>query len=358
MHDDNWTFAITKATPVTDDFDFTSPDNLTYDGTDKTATVTSEKEGIGTISVKYSTDGGTNWSDSVPKNAGTYLVGITTSGATNFEDIAAPLTVSGGDGRWGYTIAKATPSLDLFDITGLTQTYDGTAKIVTVTEKDGKTEFTGKVTVEYYYNKDGTDGWYAEAPVNAGDYSVRLNIAGAQNYEDKILEPSTAGSVTGADGYITDENGLLKYRDKGNNVYDIKGFVDGVWRQVTFGDGGFFAKTWPQSTQSGIKITTSPQFVANGKGILLQYNLENTTQEVINDFRFFIAGDTAVNGNDANENIVNEEGTAILTGNGVSFFAFSSKKGNTFVPAYYSGLLEEEQTRQLLHTAMKPQIVL
>ncbi len=352
LHNEGWKFDISKADPDANMFTFTPPgnndgDKITYDGQEHVASIDFNSNydtehpdvthsGMGTLQVKYSSDGGTTWTDSVPKNAGTYLVGITTSGATNFEDIAAPLTISGGDGKWGYTIAKATPSLDLFEITGLTQTYDGTPRSVTVEEKDGKTEFTGKVSVEYYYSKNGTNGWYTEAPVNAGDYSVRLNIAGAENYEDKILDTAaTAGSVTGTDGYITDENGLLKYKDIGNNVYDIKGFVDGTWRQVTYDDEGFLAMTWPVSTWAGIKITTKPQFVANGKGILLQYDLENTTQEAINNFRFFIGGDTQVNGNDNNENIVDDKGTAILAGNGVSFFAFSPQQGITFVPAYY-----------------------
>lgn len=81
-------YTIAKAEPTAEDFNITTPGNLTYDGTPKTATVTSTKNGMGSVTVKYC-QGET---EVPPINAGKYIVKISVEEGTNY-NAAADLTV-------------------------------------------------------------------------------------------------------------------------------------------------------------------------------------------------------------------------------------------------------------------------
>ena len=81
-------YTIAKAEPAAEDFNITTPGNLTYDGTPKTATVTSTKNGMGAVTVKYC-QGET---EVPPINAGKYIVKISVEEGTNY-NAAADLTV-------------------------------------------------------------------------------------------------------------------------------------------------------------------------------------------------------------------------------------------------------------------------
>ena len=81
-------YTIAKAEPTAEDFNITTPGNLTYDGTPKTATVTSTKNGMGAVTVKYC-QGET---EVPPINAGKYIVKISVEEGTNY-NAAADLTV-------------------------------------------------------------------------------------------------------------------------------------------------------------------------------------------------------------------------------------------------------------------------
>ena len=94
-------------TPAASDFDFKAPTNLTYNGSQKVATVTATSgiEGMGKITVKYYNSAGTKLT-SAPTNAGTYTVKIDVAEGDNYEaktDITA--------GTWKFMIAKANPTI-------------------------------------------------------------------------------------------------------------------------------------------------------------------------------------------------------------------------------------------------------
>lgn len=82
-------YTIAKAAPKAEDFTIPTPGNLTYDGTPKTATVTSSKSGMGAVTVKYYQD---DKPVEKPTNAGKYIVKISVEEGTNY-NAADDLTV-------------------------------------------------------------------------------------------------------------------------------------------------------------------------------------------------------------------------------------------------------------------------
>lgn len=116
------TYTIGKATPKAEDFTFTAPTSLTYDGNVKSATVSPAKAGTGDVIVKYYDKDG---KEATPKNAGEYTVKIDVAESTNYA-AANGLTADG----WKFSITKAaapaaeTGSLTITNGTQLTYTYD------------------------------------------------------------------------------------------------------------------------------------------------------------------------------------------------------------------------------------------
>lgn len=103
-------YTIAKATPTADDFTFTAPSNLTYDGNAKTALVNSSKSGMGAVTLKYYK--GNSPLSAAPTDAGEYTVKINVAEGDNYES-ATNLTADG----WKFSIAKA-------DYTGVTKTME------------------------------------------------------------------------------------------------------------------------------------------------------------------------------------------------------------------------------------------
>jgi uncharacterized protein YndB with AHSA1/START domain len=163
---------VNRINPIIDDFTVSGTGTCTYDGSPKAVTVTAKSgKTTVTVTVKY------NGSATVPVNAGTYTVTFDAVADTNYN---AASGLSAGT----LTINKATPVAGDFTISGLTQTYDGSPKAVTVTVKSGKT--TGTVTVKY--NSSTT------APSNAGTYTVTFDAAADSNYN--VASGLTAGTLT------------------------------------------------------------------------------------------------------------------------------------------------------------------
>ena len=94
------TYTIGKATPKAEDFTFTAPTSLTYDGNVKSATVSPAKTGTGDVIVKYYDKDG---KEATPKNAGEYTVKIDVAEGTNYA-AAKGLTAD----SWKFSITKAT----------------------------------------------------------------------------------------------------------------------------------------------------------------------------------------------------------------------------------------------------------
>jgi len=106
-------------------------------------------------------------------NVGTATVNI--SGAGNY---------AGSSGSVTFTINKATPTAYDFTISGLTQTWDSSAKTVTITPKPGKSN--GTITVKY--NGSTT------APSAADTYTVTFDVAAAGNFN--AASGLSAGTLT------------------------------------------------------------------------------------------------------------------------------------------------------------------
>ena len=112
-------YTIAKANPTANDFIFSEPDNLNYNGNNKMATVIPQDgvDGMGDATVRYYSDAARTNEVDYAKNAGTYYVGITVNEGDNYNAASAVLY----DSSWKFTVAKADPTYTA--PTGLTATY-------------------------------------------------------------------------------------------------------------------------------------------------------------------------------------------------------------------------------------------
>ena len=158
-------YEIKKATPTADDFTFTPPTSLTYDGNPKTATVTSTKIDASYVTVKYYQDG---TEVSVPTNAGTYTVKIDVTESGNY---FAASGLNAND--WMFAIAKntTTPTMTLDQYYSLTYKKSQLTPPVTVTI-NGKS-LTENVDYTVTYGKN----------IDAGELAGSVTINPMGNYE-------------------------------------------------------------------------------------------------------------------------------------------------------------------------------
>lgn len=122
------TYEIQRATPTAENFVFTAPGSLTYNGTAKTADIVTATHitGMGNVTVKYY-QGET---EVQPMNAGDYKVKISVEDGSNF-NAASDLT----DENWAFTINRITtePTVELSGNTTYTYTGKQITPDVTVT---------------------------------------------------------------------------------------------------------------------------------------------------------------------------------------------------------------------------------
>ena len=182
------TLQVNRADLTKDDFTFsvTEEDELTYDGQMKEATVTSTLNGIGDITVSYYDSEGTQL-EAAPVNAGDYKVKISVTEGDNYNVIEGLTNDS-----WGFTINRADlPTEGLADYFTFTPPanllVDGLPKEATVSVSglDG----IGAITVNYY---DAAGKKLDAAPVSAGTYTVKIDIAEGINY-NTVKELTLAG---------------------------------------------------------------------------------------------------------------------------------------------------------------------
>ena len=149
-----------------------APDELTYSGEGKPATVTASSDWQGPAardipisyikSGKYSQQLGNG---ALPTNAGTYTASITLGEGNK----AATASVE-------YTIQRADPKASDFTFAAPSPlTYDGNAKTATVEPNTGINGM-GAVTVKYY------QGETEVPPINAGKYNVKISVEEGTNY--------------------------------------------------------------------------------------------------------------------------------------------------------------------------------
>ena len=166
-------FIILKAVPKTIDFSVTVPQNVTYDGQPHPATVaqTNPDLNMGGFTVSYV---GIDGIVDAPVNAGEYTVSIKVKGNDNYAAVTVP-----ADNNWKFTIAKATPTLEIetaADATYTGQPYDETSKIM-LTSASTVTPNT------YLYFSDAACTTSA-SPVNVGTYWVKAKYNGDTNHEE------------------------------------------------------------------------------------------------------------------------------------------------------------------------------
>ena len=132
---------------------------LIYDGSAKAARLTKTGWTAADVGeIVYQKDGSAL--SAVPVDAGTYTAGITVGGQT------ASVT---------YEIGKATPmAKDFVFAAPGNLNYDGNSKIVTVSSTKISVD---DVTVKYYQGDK-----QVENPTNAGDYTVKIDMAESTNY--------------------------------------------------------------------------------------------------------------------------------------------------------------------------------
>ena len=162
-------YTINKKRLTVDDFVFTPPQNLVYDGNEKTATVTPKEglTGIGTITLEYlerqpdpTNPGSYRYGymhGEKPKNAGTYVVKVKIAESTNYAQNELPAKPEDYS-RWMFTVAPntTTPTVELSGDT----TYTGGQITPDVTVTVGTTPLIKDVdyTVTYGTNKDVSTG--------------------------------------------------------------------------------------------------------------------------------------------------------------------------------------------------------
>ena len=177
-------YTIEKADLAVGDFTFTSPTDLTYNGSAKAATVTTTKPGVGTVTVTY-LKGKIQVAE--PKDAGDYTVWYKVAGDSNHSD-TTPKSV-------GVTIAKAKVEIPAADPTQFT--YSGEEQTYTLAAS-------GLYTVAGNVRK------------SAGTYTVTVTLKDAENY---VWSDNTATAKT-FDFAIAKAPVTVTVKDKSAYTYD------------------------------------------------------------------------------------------------------------------------------------------
>lgn len=169
---DGFATTTTQTTAQSSPYSFTVPKaaasitlgglNQTYNGSAQPVSIATSPPGL-SYTVTY--DG----TSSAPNNAGTYTV-VATITDPNYE----------GSTTSTLTISKASATISLND---LSQTYDGTARVVTTT-----TAPSGLVTTFTYNNNPS-------APINAGYFSVVATIIDS-NYQGSVTDTLTVAKAS------------------------------------------------------------------------------------------------------------------------------------------------------------------
>ena len=259
------TYTITKGLLTVDDFVFTPPQNLIYDGTDKIATVTPRAglKGIGEITLQYfkETPYGFGVTMDGTKDAGTYVVEIRVAEGTNYYNNVLPSPLSD---IWKFTVKKTTygdkntSGSAMYGNSGTVDLSDliadgGYAECGDINDPDGV--LTGTVTVS------GTTlnfGFADDASKVGKTATVGVKVTDATNYDDYIftvtltvenkLTPQLEGNVTLIPAEITYGEPLSNIEISGTMKDPVSGArVEGTFAWQTpekVPDAGTYQGTW------------------------------------------------------------------------------------------------------------------
>ncbi|MBQ9765338.1 MAG: hypothetical protein IJW18_04010 [Lachnospiraceae bacterium] len=164
---------IDKVEPTEDMFIYTEPSSLEYDEQEKIATVSSTKNGIGAITVKYYKDGDEVGTTAPPIDVGEYIVRISVAAGENFEAIETEFEV----GR--FTIVKAESEVVTAPQANASIVYNGSEQeLIDISSVSA-------IGGTMWYKLNNGD-WSTTVPVatNAGEYSVYYKVVGDANHKD------------------------------------------------------------------------------------------------------------------------------------------------------------------------------
>ncbi|MBQ9111735.1 MAG: hypothetical protein IJY06_10295, partial [Oscillospiraceae bacterium] len=163
---------IEKAALEASNFTFTAPENLTYDGSEKTAVLESTLDGIGEMTLTYYDENGEPLDDA-PVNTGTYTVKADVAENENCQ-AASAIT----DENWTFTIGKADlTKADLIVIGSQYQVYDKNENLFIVVLSDSVIG-AGELNVTYA----DANGEPVDSINGAGTYTVTAVISEGTNY--------------------------------------------------------------------------------------------------------------------------------------------------------------------------------
>ena len=268
-------FTIDKATPDVKKFAFTAPENLTYDGNEKTATVVVKDgiTGMGAITIKYY---GANEAllTETPKAEGTYTVKINVTEGTNF--VAATeitsddwkFTIKAHEHDWKYTASGAvitatcqnngcdieTTTVELVAPENLV--YDGTKKSVTV--KAPHADLLSKYTLSHATGAD------------VGTYTAYLSIGEG----DKVVTVQKSFTITPALIVVTKVTAIDRAYD-GNLVVSINKTDGIVYTGLIDDDKVGFDLSALTGTLSDANVGSNKTVKVNGSIVLTGEDAKN-----------------------------------------------------------------------------------
>ena len=311
------TYTIGKATPKAEDFTFTAPTSLTYDGNVKSATVSPAKAGTGDVIVKYYDKDG---KEATPKNAGEYTVKIDVAESTNYA-AANGLTADG----WKFSITKAaapaaeTGSLTITNGTQLTYTYDFSKLLPELSEGEyGTISYGNQADISlvsqsgYYYDetivefKNGVlilAQFYAKDGNMTGQIgTVKVNVT-TTNYADfqltlvlnaiNQIKPTPDGEITAAEitygdalskstilGKMKDPDtgaeveGSFSWQQPGDTILDANTLGHNIGWKFTPKDGNTYTEV------TGIvKVPVAPKSIEGATITLEKYEFQYNAVE-------------------------------------------------------------------------------
>ena len=239
------TWNIGKRTPTVADFTFAPPTDLTYNGNNKTASVTLNSplsiSKSGAINVKYEKSGSVV---TETKDVGTYTVKIDVTGGENF-NAASNLN----DSAWKFSITPANQSAPTTLGVAAPITSDGNGKITGTTDKmeystdSGFTSPAGTTCTDTA--TEVTPGTYyvrlkADANHNAGAVSTALIVPAYSATKYTVTVTSDANGTASADktSVVAGETVTLTATPKSGYVFEQ--WADKTPNSLTIGADGKF----------------------------------------------------------------------------------------------------------------------
>jgi hypothetical protein len=256
---------VDKVTPVKEDFIIIGLGTYPYNSADDAArwVFVEAKPGKtgGTITVKY------NGSTAQPREVGEYTVtfDVTESGPYSATTITAgPLVITAGK-----EIIR-----DFFDISGLSQEYDGFPKKVVITPRLDHQKLDGKVTIKY---QPAGSVPTTSVPYQVGSYEVTFDVSGAEGYVATseaipagtlVIGTSTGSATPPATGFKVEGLGTFAYNASLAKIVSVTAVDNDYSGQITVryqrrSGGGYVEKPYDAGTYTVIyDVTPSVKYGA------------------------------------------------------------------------------------------------